>query len=84
LAGKYQDSENDKVVQQEHSLTVSKIDKEALNRFTEESRRLKFENENNLKVAMEAKAQLVMSRACLRMCTWLKSWTGKFESSRDD
>jgi hypothetical protein len=84
LAGKYQDSENDKVVQQEHSLTVSKIDKEALNRITEESRKLKFENENNLKVCMEAKAQLVMSRACLRMCTWLKSWTGKFERKRED
>ena len=84
LAGKYQDSENDKVVQQEHSLTVSKIDKEALNRITEESRKLKFENENNVKVCMEAKAQLVMSRTCLRMCTWLKSWAGKFERKRDD
>jgi hypothetical protein len=84
LAGNYQDSEYDKVVQQEHSLTVSKIDKEALDRITEESRKLKLENEHNLKVCMEAKAQLVMSRACLRMCTWLTSWTGNFERKRDD
>jgi len=62
LAGKHQDSENDKVVQQEHSLTVSKIDKETFDRITEESRRLKIENENTLKVCMDTKAELVMCR----------------------
>jgi hypothetical protein len=65
LAGKYQDSENDKVVQQEHSLTVSKIDKETFDRITEESRRLKFENESAHKSCEATKAELVRYRAYL-------------------
>ncbi len=59
FAGKYQDSENDKAAQQEHNITISKIDKEALERLTEESRRLKFENENALRDFTATKAQLV-------------------------
>jgi len=59
FAGKYQESENDKAAEQEHSITISKIDKESFNRLTEESRRLKFEHEATLREFMVTKAQLV-------------------------
>jgi hypothetical protein len=58
-AGKYQDSENDKAAQQEHNVTISKIDKEALDRLTEESRQLKFDKETALRDFTTTKAQLV-------------------------
>jgi hypothetical protein len=59
FAGKYQDSESEKVAQQDINLTMSKIDKETFDRLHEESRRLKFENESTARDLSSTKNQLV-------------------------
>jgi hypothetical protein len=59
VSGQFQDIENDKVAQQERNVTISKIDKDALDRLTEESRQLKFLHETTLRDFTSTKSRLV-------------------------